>query len=185
MPFFFASCGQEQKNTINLEFDPETTATLNTDSVTMLISDSGLIRYKVITKTWDVYQQAKEPYSYFPDGVYLEQFDTAFSVVFTIKADTAWNFERKKLWRLKGHVFARNVENETFASDEVFWDQQKQQIYSNVPVTIDRPQRTLLIAEGFKSNQQMTDYEFTNVHSSRVVFVEKNEGEGGNEEKKE
>ncbi|MBD8389044.1 LPS export ABC transporter periplasmic protein LptC [Dysgonomonas sp. BGC7] len=191
IPFIFASCGQETKSSVNLKFDPETVPTINTDSVTMLISDSGMIRYKVITKTWEIFDQAKDPYSYFPDKVYLEQFDTSFHVVVTVKADTAWNFSRRKLWRLKGNVFVRNILNETFSSDELYWDQQKEKIYSDKFVEINRPEKGMLRGKGgFEANQQMTEYEFKDVGDTpagkTVIYVNENkEGEEAGKEKKE
>jgi len=167
MPFFFAACKSDKKSSVNLSYDPETIPSMNTDSVNMLISDSGLIRYKMITKTWEIFDQAKDPFWYFPEGLYLEQFDTTFNVVVTIKSDTAWNYEKKKLWRLKGNVFVRNSVGETFASDELFWDQQKQKIYSDKYVEIDRPEKGILRGKGgFEANQQMTEYQFKNVGRS-------------------
>ena len=129
LPFVFASCRQEVKPSVDFVYDPEIIPSMRTVNDTMLISDSGLIRYNMIVKTWDVFEQSKDPNWFFPDGLYIEQFDTAFQVVVTIKADTAWNYTKRKLWRLKGHVFVRNTLGETFSSEELFWNQQLQKIY--------------------------------------------------------
>ncbi len=141
IPFFFAACKSDKKSSVGMTYDPEIIPSMNTDSVSMLISDSGLIRYKMIAKTWEVFDQAKDPYWYYPDGLYLEQFDTTFNVVVTVQSDTAWNYEKKKLWRLKGNVFVRNSVGETFSSDELYWDQQKEKIYSDKYVEVDRPEK--------------------------------------------
>ncbi len=175
MPFFFAACKSDKKSSVDMEYDPEVIPSMNTDSVNMLISDSGLIRYKLITKTWEVFDQAKEPYWYFPDGLYLEQFDTTFNVVVTIKSDTAWNYEKKKLWRLKGNVFVKNSVGETFSSEELFWDQQKEKIYSHLFVEVNRPEKGILRGKGgFEANQQMTQYEFKKVgrsdHGGTIIY---------------
>lgn len=187
-PFFFASCKKEVSSAVNFKYDKEIVPSMHTDSVRMLVSDSGLIKYKMTAKIWDVFDEAKDPYWFFPQGGYLEKFDTAFVVVFTIKADTVWNYTRRKLWRLKGNVFARNIVGETFSGDEFFWNQQEQKIYSNKLVEVNRPEKGVLIARnGMVANQQMTAYEFMEVGENagkKTVFYV-NENEENKEEKAE
>lgn len=189
MAFFFISCKEEVKSTVDLHYDADKVPSLNTDSVTMLISDSGLIRYKVIAKTWEIFDRAKDPHWFFPDGLYVEQFDTIFSIVATVKADTAWNFTSKKLWKLKGHVVIRNKLGETFKSEELFWDQRQQKVYSKKYVEVFRPDKmTLHGMGGFEANQQMTEYRFWNVKDSPITYNEDQEANAddqNNEEKKE
>lgn len=175
MAFFFLSCKEENKDAVSFKYDPELVPMLSTDSVTMLISDSGLIRYKMISKTWDVYEEAKDPYWLFPEKIYLEQYDTAFAVVAIIKADSAWNFTRRKLWQLRGHVYIRNKKNETFTGEELFWDERTQKVYSNKKLIIDSPEEGKLPASRFESNQQMTDYKFYRLDSAEMYYREENE----------
>lgn len=162
----------------DFKYNPDSIPTMNTDSVTMLISDSGLIRYKMLAKTWLVFKDAKDPYWLFPDGFYGEQFDTTFIVVLTVKADSVWNFERRKLWRLRGNVSIKNNLGETFTSEELFWDQNEQKIYSNQFVEINRPDKGILRGTGgFEANQQMTEYKFTKVRKSEIYVKEGSESD--------
>lgn len=172
---FLVSCKEEVKNTVDFAYDPEIVPMVNTDSVTMLISDSGMIRYKVITKTWEIFDKVKDPYWRFPDKCRLEQFDTTFNVVATVKADTVWYFTNRKLWQLKGHVFIHNKADETFSSEELFWDERQQKVYSNTLITIDRPGKALIYAKSFTSNQQMTSYTLNEVYNSKIVRIEEKE----------
>ncbi len=183
----FISCNQEVKNTVNFVHDNETTPTMITYNDTTLISDSGIIRYKVIAKTWEVYDKSKDPHWYFPHRFYFEQLDTAFSVILTLKADTVWNYTLRKLWKFKGNVFIRNKKDETFSGEELYWDQRQQKIYSNLPVVVSRPDQMILRGTGFEANQQMTNYKFMNVGemaSGKTLFYV-NEDAEGNEEKQE
>ena len=77
---FMASCGKENKEVVEVTFDPENTYTLRTTDVSSLISDSGITRYRMNAKEWLVFGKAKEPYSYFPQGVSVEKFDSLFNV---------------------------------------------------------------------------------------------------------
>lgn len=188
---FFVSCKEESKNAIDLHYDPEKVPSLNTDSVTMLISDSGLIRYKMIAKTWESFDKVKDPYQRFPDGFYGEQFDTTFNVVTTVKSDTAWYFTNRKVWKLKGSVHIQNKKEETsYTSEELFWDERKHTIYSDKYVEVNRPGKmTIKGTGGFESNEQMTEYKFKNVKDSPITYNENEENNTDNgvkdEEKKE
>ena len=65
-----------------------------THEVSMLISDSGVIRYRAVTPTWIRYSEGvSEPYQYFPDGIRFETIDSLFEATETILADTAYNWE--------------------------------------------------------------------------------------------
>lgn len=175
MTSFFISCKEEKKDLINYAFDPETIPMMHTDSVDMTISmDSGYIKYRMITKVWDMYEPPKDPYSYFPEKVYLEQYDTLGNVIATVSADTAWNYSRQKLWKLKGNVVVRNIDSAVFRTEEVFWDQRIHKIHSDKYVEVDHPQKGRLIGiRGFEANEQMTEYTFYGVKNSKVLVNEK------------
>lgn len=91
-------------------FDPETTYTLRTTDYTTQFSDSGITRYRAIAKEFLKFDKAKEPFSYFPEGIYVEKFDTLFNIEASLKADTAYNYEKKGLWKLIGNVRVENLE---------------------------------------------------------------------------
>lgn len=171
----FSSCSEEKQETVNMKFDVETIPMMDTDSLTMLISDSGLIRYKVIAETWQFFERAKDPHWYFPKGMYVEQFDTLFRVDARLKADTVWNFTQRKLWRLKGHVYVVNSKGETFKSDELFWDERSQKVYTDKYIEIQKPGELMLKGKGLTSNQQMTNYQIKHPFDSDFYVDEKDE----------
>ncbi|MDR1092298.1 MAG: LPS export ABC transporter periplasmic protein LptC [Prevotella sp.] len=183
----FMSCNKEVKSTVNLVYDNETTPTMLTHNDTMLVSDSGLIRYKVIAETSEIFDRAKDPHWRYPDGFYLEQFDSVLNIVATVKADTVWNYTQRKLWKFKGNVFIHNRKDETFSGDELYWDQRKQKVYSNLPVIVNRPGQMTLRGTGFEANQQMTNYDFMNVGemASGKTLIYVNEDAENDEEKQE
>lgn len=171
MLFFYSACSSKDKDLVDIQFDPDIVPSMNTDSVTTLISDSGVTRYKLVAENWQVFDKAKEPYWYFPEGIYLERFDSLFQVEAKILADSAWNYTNKQLWRLKGHVDIRNMEGEMFMSYELYWDQKNQKVYSDKYIEIKR-EETELKGYGFESNQEMTDYRIFRPHEGKIPFKE-------------
>lgn len=155
------SCSKDNKETVVVAFDPETTYTMRTTDVSTLISDSGITRYRADTKEWLVFGKAKEPYSYFPEGIYLEKFDTLFQPEATVKADTAYYYEKKELWKLVGNVEIKNLEGEFFETSLLFWDQKEGRFYSDRYIRIEQKDQ-VLTGIGFESNNSMTQSKIFN-----------------------
>ena len=49
----------------------EQAAVLLTDSVSTLISDSGVTRYRIEAPQWLMFDKTEPPYQEFPQGIYL------------------------------------------------------------------------------------------------------------------
>ncbi|MEN9919464.1 MAG: export transporter periplasmic protein LptC [Bacteroidota bacterium] len=171
----FIACGGDNKEYVNLALDKDKVPSIQDDSVTLLISDSGIIRYMMITKQWLVFDRIMDPYWHFPEGIYIEQFDSLHTKEASIVADTAWNFIDRKMWHLKGHIFMKNSKEETFKTDELFWNETEQRIYSDKYIEIHRPDKLTLKGTGFESNTSMTRYRIYKPFDSPFIF---SEGEG-------
>ena len=139
---------------------------LETRDVTTLISDSGVIRYRITTPLWLVYDKLKPSHWSFEEGIYLENFDENNDVQAEIKADTAYYYDRKKLWELRGHVEIKNQQGERFNTELLFWDQDKQKVYSEKFIRIEQIDR-IITGHGFDSNQQFTVY---TIHKPEGIF---------------
>jgi hypothetical protein len=98
-------------------------------------------------------------------GIFLEQFDNKFHVEGYIQADTAWYYDVKRLWHLRGRVRIRNVNGLIFTSEELFWDGIKHEFYSNVFSKVITPERTMQ-GTYFRSDERMTHYLITNSKGS-------------------
>ncbi|MDD4514137.1 LPS export ABC transporter periplasmic protein LptC [Massilibacteroides sp.] len=163
---FLLSCGKEKTEVVEVVFDPETTYTMKATDITELISDSGVIRYKIIAKEWYVYDKAEEPYWLFPKGAYLERFDSLFNKDASIKADTIYRYVKKDLWELIGNVKVLSLKGEKFDTDHLFWDQKAGRFYSDEYIRVEREDK-IITGIGFESNQDMTKY---NVFDSQAIL---------------
>ena len=156
---FMASCGKENKEVVEVTFDPENTYTLRTTDVSSLISDSGITRYRMNAKEWLVFGKAKEPYSYFPQGVYVEKFDSLFNVEASVKADTAYYWDKKGLYKLIGHVSILSQEGKKLDTSILYFDQKEDQIYTDEYFELEEGDK---IITGIGFNQNMTKYKIFN-----------------------
>lgn len=160
MFILFPSC-KKKENLADAITENDSLPDMRTTGVTTYISDSGMIRYKVITAEWLIFSEVDTPYWAFKKGIYLEKFDTLFRIDASIKADTAFYYEPKKLWELRGNVHIRSQRGDKFDTQLMFWDQGKEKIYSDQYIRIEQPDK-ILTGYGFESNQQMTEYQIFN-----------------------
>ncbi|MDR0680879.1 MAG: LPS export ABC transporter periplasmic protein LptC [Dysgonamonadaceae bacterium] len=157
------SCSQGNKMSA-IEVDAQTLPLTHAENILSLISDSGITRYRLQTKVWDVYSKANTSYWHFPKGIYLEKFDSLFNVVGSVKSDTAYYFEDKELWKLIGNVYIVNQEGDKFETSELFWKRSepawsRNSIYTDKFVRIERGDQ-IITMKGLRSNQLMDDYVF-------------------------
>lgn len=155
-------CSRDSYEMGRVEIDPETAPTMTTTNVSSLISDSGMVRYKMDAPLWLVYDDAQDSRWTFPDGLHIVRFDLNMAPEATISCDSAIYFRSRQLWRLDGYVEITNQEGERFLTPQLFWDQGSQEVYSDSFIQIIRPDR-IMEGYGFRSNQNMTDYTISQV----------------------
>ncbi len=152
-----SACKETRKETVVVPSDPDSIPTMVTRNVLTLISDSGLTRYRITADLWLVYDEAKKPNWKFPEGLFLEKFDTTFKVEATIRCDSATYFKSLKLWRLDGNVSIRNVKNEIIETEQIFWDQNRHEVKSDSFVHIEKSDR-IIEGYGFRSDESLRNY---------------------------
>ena len=184
----FIACTDVQEHTAPAIRDRDSASVMTSYGVNTLISDSGVIKYKIITERWDV-NTVKNPSRWtFEKGVFFEQFDEKFHVQAYIQADTAWYYDQKKLWHLRGRVKIRNINGLLYESEELYWDGIRHELYSNVFSKVTTPERNM---EGtyFLSDERMTHYTVSNSKGSftreDMTGESKNEGKDKQEAKKD
>lgn len=129
-----------------------------TRNVSMLISDSGVIRYKAEAPMWLNYNlDPGNKYQYFPEGILLTQIDSLFNETARIEADTAYNYENDELWHLIKNVRIMNTKNERFITDDLYWDMRKHTVYSDSFIRIEQPD-AIIEGYGFESNDDFSRY---------------------------
>jgi hypothetical protein len=152
-----SACVEEQKINVAASLDPMKMATMTTRNVSTLISDSGVIQYKIVAPVWKVYDEATPAYWIFPEGLYLQKYDPYFHVVATVAADSARYFRDRRLWRLEGNVEMTKVPQDLFLSERLYWDQRQGRIYSDTFIHIETATH-VLEGIGFESNERLTSY---------------------------
>lgn len=168
---FVGACSKNEPEKIGAVKDRKTLPGLTATKITTVISDSGITRYRIYTDKWDIFDKAVEPYWEFPKGLHFEQFAKNLSVSATFSSQYARYYESKKLWEFKGKVRAINLKGEMFETELLYWDENRQLIYSDKFMRVTRP--TMVISGvGFEANQSLTRWRVVNAQGP--IYLDEN-----------
>lgn len=159
------ACTEQKEHLAPAIYDKDSAALMTTYGINMLISDSGVIKYRIVTERSITNQNVNPKRTIFDKGILLTQFDEHFHVQAYIQADTAYKYDELRLLELRGRVRILSKDGVKFRGEELFWDQSKQEYYSNKYSYFETPERTL---EGryFRSDESMRKYYVSNTRGS-------------------
>ena len=143
---FVASCDERKEHIASAIRDRDSVSMMTSYGVNTLISDSGVIKYRIVAERWDV-NIVKNPSRWtFDKGLFLEQFDEKFHVESYIQCDTAYYYDQLRLWELRSRVRILTKSGIRFTSEQLFWDERSHELYSNA-ILRARSRRATLMAE--------------------------------------
>lgn len=142
------------------------------DTFELLYSDSAVVRFRLKTPQILVFSDEEEPYQEFPKGLLIERYNHNMKVISRIQADYGKYYQDKNLWEAKHNVVAVTEAGDTLKTDELFLDEQKDQIYSNQFVKIIK-EGEIWTGVGFEADTKMTEWKFYKPRG--VIYVEVNE----------
>lgn len=158
---FHSSCNKNENEKIIAIECSDSIAVMSTFDVNTIVSDSGRISYKIIADEWRIYDKRNPPHWAFERGVYLEKYDREMNIEATVKCDTAYYYSEMKLWKLIGNVNIKNTNNEKFYTHLMYWDQDKEKIYSDAYIKIEQTDH-ITEGTGFSANQNLTVWQINN-----------------------
>ena len=87
------ACEEQTEHTAPAINDRDSVSTMITNGVNTLISDSGLIKYRIVAERWEINQRRNPQRWIFDKGLFMTQFDEKFHVQLYIQCDTAYHFD--------------------------------------------------------------------------------------------
>jgi LPS export ABC transporter protein LptC len=111
---------------------------------------------------------SENSYLEFTDGVRVQFFNAKGKKESNLVADYAKLHEESNLMIAKNNVSVRNVDGDVLESEELIWDQEKKEIYSEEFVKITT-EHEVIYGNGFVSNQNFTKYMIKNIKGTILV----------------
>lgn len=165
----FFSCQSNKPEEIKAVTGIEDKASLIITKLETTINDSGMVKYRFLTPEMYQYDKKEDPYTEFPKGLNVIMYDKSGQVDARIKCNYAKYLSDDKLWELKNDVEAINQKGDVLNSEQLFWDQDKKKIYSDLFTKVTTKSE-ILTGIGFESNERLTSYTFR--HPQGVFSIE-------------
>ena len=150
----------------------ENAPSMHMENNEILYSDSAIVRFKLTSPLMLQYDQdPKDQYLEFPNGIHIERYDSNMEIITKITADYARQFTKDQRWLARNNVVVVNNVGDTLKTEELYWDQKYENIYTDKFVTIVRQDR-IINGIGMKSDQAINNWVINNISGIMYLQVE-------------
>jgi LPS export ABC transporter protein LptC len=165
------SCGNDIAD-INKQFTKQDTGKEIATNIEMLYSDSAVVRVKVRAPLMVHLLDPEKPKQTFPKGIWVDFFDKQKQQVSKLTSKTAERDENNGEVHLRDSVVVWNNKQEKMETEELFWNEPQQRIYSDKFVKITTPTE-IIHGKGFEANSDFSHWtlkEVTGTVQSKTLF---------------
>ncbi|MBN2263206.1 MAG: LPS export ABC transporter periplasmic protein LptC [Prolixibacteraceae bacterium] len=170
----FLSCQNNNIDKIRSFSHPPGSPSLVANDVELLFSDSAKINFMLNAPLVKIFDDVDDPYKEFPEGFVITQFNKNNDITSYIKADYGKYYEKKSIWEARQNVVAVTETNDSLLTDILFWDEEKNQIYSDQFVKFIQNE-DIITGIGFESDLQMQRWKIKEIKGTILVEVEEEE----------
>lgn len=150
--YLLFSCDEKKKDVVVQKYNgPQ----MVMDNLSVMFSDSGKTTVKFTTARQMKLQNEDDIY---PKAVYVTFFDKNGVEYSSLRGDSGRYFKTEGLYKVMGNVFFFNrLQQQSLATDLLFWSPVKKKIYTNLKFTIKTPKEELH-GVGMEADQDFTHY---------------------------
>ncbi len=163
------SCGGKDVSLENLDLQLDSTYTMRTLKVDMLVSDSGIVRYRLISPEWLIYDNKYRRQWVFPRGLRMETYDSIKAGKTLVEADSALQHLDTEEWELIGNVKMIGLNGELLCTPHLYWDRQRHKLYSNDTTYFQRLGTSGLHFQRFEAKDDLSVYD--TYHNTGDVII--------------
>lgn len=128
-----------------------------TRDVDMLVSDSGLTKYRLVSKTWYIYDREDRKEWVFPDTLTMWSVDSLKPGNRLVRADSAIFHVPEEEWELIGNVRIHGLRGEKLYTPRLHWQRRDKRLYSN-DTTYFYTQGRELRGKRFEARDDLSQY---------------------------
>lgn len=136
------------------------------ENIEMIFSDSARVQFVLKAPVLERYIEGKDTsYVMFPKGVDVVFFDNRGEQNSSIKADYAVNYQSEEKLFLKNNVEVVNDQGDRLNTEELWWEKEKDSIYTDKFVTITTEDE-ILYGDTLVSNGDFSRYKIKSVEGT-------------------
>ncbi len=153
------------------------------ENIEIIYTESSVLKLKLKADIIKQFVSVDRPYIEFPVGGYVEFYDDSLKTETILKANHAFYFTEEKFWEAKGNVIVNNLaESRKLNTEELFWDEIKQIIYSNSYTKVETADEVSYGERGFEADERFNKWRLKGYTGTINYVEEKKEAGKKNEE---
>jgi LPS export ABC transporter protein LptC len=164
--FLMSSCNKKIDKIKKIEILTLPSLTVRND--TTVFDDSGKVQLILSFPLMEAFDNVDIPYSEFPEGINVIFYDGQKDQVGSVTSKYAKYINKKSLWELKDSVVVINQTNDKLETEQLFWDQSKDNIYTDRFVKMTNEDQTVM-GTGFESDTHLNHRRIKNI--SGTIYV--------------
>jgi len=158
----FFSCRKNDIEVVNSFSKSDTLPTQSVINLETIYTDSGKVKLIVVAPLVERFSADEKNKTYFPEGMEVNFYDGEGNINSWLSAKYAIYHEDNRLWEASDSVVAVNEEGEVLNTELLFWDEEKQIIYSSKFVKITTA-KEVIFGTGFEADQSFNFWTITKV----------------------
>jgi LPS export ABC transporter protein LptC len=167
--FFVLACTSNKPEEIKAIEELQNTPSLAIENFESVITDSGKVKYHITTPQLLNYDKKADPYVEYPKGGHIITYDSINVINSQIKCRYAIYYEKDQLWDLRSDVEAVNEDGIVFNTEQLYWNQKKEEIYTDERIKITTKDE-IITGHGFTSTQNLKQYRIKNI--SAIISID-------------
>tara|TARA_B100000795_G_scaffold199281_1_gene153115 strand:- start:1865 stop:2398 length:534 start_codon:yes stop_codon:yes gene_type:complete len=161
--FFLVSCTNDPKLVQEFISDKEQ-AIEHIKGAELLHTENGKVKVRVIANSIERFQDI-QPALIFSNHLEVYFYNDSSQLQSTLMANYASIDEEKKIMVAQNNVVLISSDDKILETDELFWDEKKNKIYTNKKVKITTG-KEVVYGQGFTSSADFKKYSITKVHGT-------------------
>lgn len=131
--------------------------------------DSGKVQLILKAPLLQHYENADASYAEFKYGITVVFYDGHKAPVGTVTAKYAKYTDKDKLWELRDSVVVHGNGNNMLETEQLFWDQDKDRIFTDKFVKI-KSEDQIIMGSGFESDTRLNNRKIKNVQG--IIYLD-------------
>ena len=171
--FLLGGCENDIER-INMLTDESDAPTIRGTNIEVIYSDSAKVKVQILAPAYRQYPTAERPYMEFEKGLEVYFYDDSAKIESELRADYTIYYMEERLWHATGNVVAHKFgSGDALYTDELFWDENTEMIYSDSYTRVHSEGNTLYGKKGFRSHQSLSNWQL--IGSSGTINVQDEE----------
>jgi LPS export ABC transporter protein LptC len=140
--------------------DETSTPAVKGTHIEVIYSDSARVQVQMLAPSYLQFPDAEKPYMEFPEGLEVYFYDDSLKIESDIKANYAIYYMEEGLWHATGNVVAqRMATGDALQTEDLFWDENKELIWSDAYTRIQNEDGIFYGKRGFESDQNLDNWQ--------------------------